>query len=195
MVVNTLVNLGLQEVISHRQTTPERDRRLAPGTLPMMYLTCALLTPSRQTGWSAPAACSTACWKPWSEIRSIRTRMALFEAGPIFMASEAGERPDELQRLAIVLIGPRSLPGWQKVDTGMMDFYDLKGVVSGLLQELHIDVRFEPGEHPTFHPGKTARMLADEHQLGIIGELHPLVHERYDFPPNPVLAAEFNPTF
>jgi phenylalanyl-tRNA synthetase beta chain len=122
----------------------------------------------------------------------IRPRMALFEVGPIFIASEAGERPDELHRLAIVLTGPRSLPDWQKSSTETMDFYDLMGIISGLMKELHIDYHVEPTGHPTFHPGKCSRILVGEQQIGIFGELHPLVHEHYDLTPNPVVAADIN---
>jgi phenylalanyl-tRNA synthetase beta chain len=91
-----------------------------------------------------------------------------------------------------VLTGPRSLQGWQKADTDVMDFYDLKGLIGGLTDNLHIPVQYEPAEHPTFHPGKAARILVGEHQVGVFGELHPLVHQRYDFSPNPVLAADIN---
>jgi phenylalanyl-tRNA synthetase beta chain len=118
--------------------------------------------------------------------------MALFELGPIFIAAEAAERPDELQRLAIVLTGPRSMPGWQKGDSEPMNFFDLKGILDALLEELHINVHYEPSEHPTFHPGKCARLLVGEQKIGVFGELHPLVKEHYDFSPNPVVAADLN---
>jgi phenylalanyl-tRNA synthetase beta chain len=73
-----------------------------------------------------------------------------------------------------------------------MDFYDLKGIINSLMEELHIGMTVEPFEHPTFHPGKCARIMVGEKQIGVFGELHPLVHERYDFSPNPVLAADIN---
>jgi phenylalanyl-tRNA synthetase beta chain len=73
-----------------------------------------------------------------------------------------------------------------------MDFYDLKGIITGLMEGLHLDFLVEPAEHPTFHPGKTAHILIGEQQVGVFGELHPLVHERYDFMPSPVVAAEIN---
>jgi len=121
----------------------------------------------------------------------------LFEIGPVFFASESGDLPDELQRLALLLAGPRSLPAWQGADQARMDFYDLKGLLAGLLEGLHIpDVVYEPAAHPTFHPGKCARILSGEKQIGVFGELHPLVRERYDWPAafggTPVLAADLD---
>ncbi len=127
----------------------------------------------------------------------LRERLALFEIGPIFLSSEQGDLPDELQRLAILLAGPRGLPAWQGAENAPMDFYDLKGLLAGLLEGLHIpDVHYEPGTNPTFHPGKRARVLSGERQLGVFGELHPQVHERYDWPAAfagiPILAADMD---
>jgi phenylalanyl-tRNA synthetase beta chain len=127
----------------------------------------------------------------------IRERLALFEIGPIFLSSEQGGLPDELQRLAVLLAGPRSLPTWQGADNAPMDFYDMKGLLAGLLETLHIpDLHYEPGKNPTFHPGKCARVLSGEKQLGVFGELHPQVRERYDWPAayagTPILAADMD---
>jgi phenylalanyl-tRNA synthetase beta chain len=62
-----------------------------------------------------------------------------------------------------------------------------------MLALLHVKgAAFEPAEHPSFHPGKCARVLAGESILGVIGELHPLVKENYDFAVAPVLAADID---
>jgi phenylalanyl-tRNA synthetase beta chain len=121
----------------------------------------------------------------------IRQRIMLFEVGPIFFATQA-ERPDELHRLAILITGPRFLRSWLDQSNEVMDFFDLKGIITRLLNELHIDFRVEPAEHATFHPGKTARIMVGEQQVGVFGELHPQVQENYDFSPNPVVAADFD---
>ena len=107
-----------------------------------------------------------------------------------------GGLPDELQRLAILLAGVRALPGWQPADTAPMDFYDLKGILTALFDGLRIpEVRFEPAEHPTFHPGKCARVMSGEAQIGVFGELHPQVRGQYDWPASfrsPILAADLD---
>jgi phenylalanyl-tRNA synthetase beta chain len=74
-----------------------------------------------------------------------------------------------------------------------MDFFDLKGLIESSLDGLHLDdVRYEPGQHPSFHPGKCARVFVGQNQIGVIGELHPQVVENYDMPETPLLAAEFS---
>jgi phenylalanyl-tRNA synthetase beta chain len=49
-------------------------------------------------------------------------------------------------------------------------FARAKGVVEALAVALHLTVRYERGEDPLFHPGKTARIT-----VGVLGELHPAV--------------------
>jgi phenylalanyl-tRNA synthetase beta chain len=192
-IINILIELGLQEIVSHRQTTPEREaRRLAPGTPVDDQPYLRIINPIASDRVVMRHSVLNSVLEVVERNSHIRSRLALFEVGPIFLGSEAGERPDELQRLAIVLTGPRSLSGWQKSDSQPMDFYDLKGIIQALLEELHIGISVEPFEHPTFHPGKCARILVRENQIGIFGQLHPLVQERYDFSPNPVLAADIN---
>jgi phenylalanyl-tRNA synthetase beta chain len=48
----------------------------------------------------------------------------------------------------------------------------------------------QPEEHPSFHPGKCARVLSSGRGIGVFGEIHPLVRERFDLPGGPLLAAE-----
>ncbi len=192
-IINILMNLGLQEIVSLRQTTPEREaRRLAPGTPVDDQPYLRIINPIASDRVVMRHSVLNSLLEVVERNARIRPRMALFEVGPIFMASEAGERPDELHRLAIVLTGPRTLQGWQKADTGPMDFYDLKGIIARLMEELHIEAHVESTEHPTFHPGKCARFLVGDRQVGVFGELHPLVHEHYDFYANPVVAADLN---
>jgi phenylalanyl-tRNA synthetase beta chain len=74
-----------------------------------------------------------------------------------------------------------------------MDFYDLKGLVEAMLDGLRIlGAAYEPWKSPYFHPGKCARVVVNECQLGVLGELHPQVKAQYDLPSGPLLAAWFD---
>ena len=197
-VRDLLVYHGLQEVINYRLTTPEREaRRLRPDS-PLDDKPYARLTNPISSDKAVMRHSVLASVLENAEHNArIREQLALFEIGPIFLASEAGDLPDELQRLSILLAGPRSLPAWQPADSTPVDFYDLKGILSGLLDGLHLpEVRYEPWEHPSFHPGKCACILSGEKQVGVFGELHPQVRERYDWPvtykANPILAADLD---
>jgi len=72
-----------------------------------------------------------------------------------------------------------------------MNFYDLKGVIEGMVSGLHIDdVSYRAAEHPSLHPGKTAEILIGDLVVGVMGELHPLVKANYEMEEPPVLVAE-----
>jgi phenylalanyl-tRNA synthetase beta chain len=191
---DTLVDLGLQEVITNRMTSPEREiRRLSPDTTPeeMPYFTLANpISPDRSVMRHSLLA---SVLEIIERNARIRERIAIFEINPVFLSSEEGELPDEVKRLVITLTGPRALTDWQGADTSPMDFFDLKGIVERTMDSLHItDVKFEPASHPSFHPGKCARVLVGARQIGVMGQLHPQVAENYDLPETPLLAADFN---
>ena len=189
-----LVDLGLQEVVTYRLTSPQREgRRLAPGTSPDEMPYVRLTNPITADRVVMRHSLLASVLEVVERNSRLRPRQALFEIGAVYLASEAGALPDEPRRLAIVLAGPRALPAWQPSDASAMDFFDLKGVVDGLLRGLGLEgIRYEPDGHPSFHPGKSARAWAGSRPLGMLGELHPLVAERYDLPESPLLAAELD---
>ncbi|MDP2977039.1 MAG: phenylalanine--tRNA ligase subunit beta, partial [Anaerolineales bacterium] len=197
-----LVKMGLQEVVSYRMTSIEREARLGMDLNPASYV--QLANPIASDRYVLRQSLLSSVMEVIERNARLRARMALFEIGPLFIASEINELPDEPQRLAILLTGPRSIPGWQPADSTTMDFYDLKGILAALLEELHIGQISKPDEagdgnptyelhqHPTFHPGRCARLMAGDREIGVFGELHPQVRQNYDLPASPLLAAELD---
>ena len=189
-----LVEMGLQEVVNYRLTSPDREARRLPPEVPLddkPYL--RLANPIASDRFVLRHSLLSSILEVAERNARLRERMGLFEIGPVFLASEEGDLPDELQRLSIILTGPRNLVGWQKADATAMDFYDLKGILEGLFEGLRVEnVRYEPSKYPIFHPGKCARVLIGERECGVLGELHPLVREHYDLPPTPLLAADLD---
>jgi len=193
-VRDVLVGLGLQEVISYRLTSPEREALVLPkGTEVDLPEYIHLKNPMASDRAVMRRSVLASVLDTLERNIRLRDRLAFFEIGPAFLPREGEVLPDEPQRLAIALTGLRQLPGWDQVSKTSFDFFDLKGVVEAMLALLHVKgAAFEPAEHPSFHPGKCARVLAGESILGVIGELHPLVKENYDFAVAPVLAADID---
>jgi phenylalanyl-tRNA synthetase beta chain len=189
-----LVNLGLQEVATYRLTSPEREaRRLPVNTPPDPLPYVRLANPIAMDRVVLRHSLLSSLLEVVERNARFLERIAIFEIGPVFLASEEGSLPDEIPTLCIILCGPRTLSGWQGADTASMDFYDLKGVLDSLFAGLHLEgLRWEPAEHPTFHPGKCARIRVAESQIGVMGELHPLVRQNYELTAHPLLAAELN---
>lgn len=199
-IKDSLVKLGLQEIITYRLTTPEYERRLLPAATgvgpddrPYVTLTNPI-TVERVAMRHSLLASLLEIAASNSRFHST-SHLALFEIGPVYLAAEGSDLPDELRRLAILLSGPRGRRHWRDpADPQPSDFYDLKGVVEGLLADLHLnDAHFEAANHPTFRPGRTARLLLGEQQVGYLGELHPQVVEACDVQAaGPVLAADLD---
>ncbi len=189
-----LAGLGLQEIITHRQTSPQREARAFPpdasADARRYFVIANPISPNRSVMRQSLLASALETVERNARIRG---RIALFEINPVFLPVEGEDLPDEQPRLVIALSGPRALPDWQGADSTPMDFFDLKGVLERVFEGLHISgVRYQPGAHPGFHPGKCAEIQINGKPVGAMGELHPLVVGNYDFPETPVLAADLD---
>jgi len=121
------------------------------------------------------------------------SRVAIFEVGRVYLPQPGQELPDEPRRLGMAMSGPRRSVTWAGGASELLDFYDLKGVVETLLDRLHLtDSAFVPTEHPTFQSGRAAKLLINGIEVGVLGELHPIVRENFDLPAQRVCLAEFD---
>jgi phenylalanyl-tRNA synthetase beta chain len=189
---------GLQEVITYRLTTPEQEARLLPRSAKLPpddrpYVTLA--NPINQDRVAMRHSLLSSVLEIAASNSRYRERLALFEVGQVFLASEASALPDELLRLAIVLAGPRQLSHWQwGGESSANDFFDLKGIVEELLAQLGLEgLEMRAASHPSWRPGRTARLWLGDAHAGWLGELHPLVVEQHGIrTDDSVLAAELN---
>jgi len=189
-----LARLGLQEVITHRLTSVERELRALPlsarrDDVPYVRIQNPI-TPDRNVMRRSLLASVLEIIERNSRLSE---RLAMFEIGQVFLPVHGELLPNEQNRLVIALTGRRHLQTWDRQASQNYDFYDLKGLLDALLDALHLPgARYEPAEHPSFHPGKCAHLSLGGKLLGVLGELHPLVKERYDLGSAPVLAAELD---
>jgi phenylalanyl-tRNA synthetase beta chain len=189
---DALVAWGLQEVISYRLLTIEREALLVPeGTAdPAGYVTLANpISPERA---SLRRSILTGLFEAAARNLRVTERLALFELGHVYDAVP-GALPDERARLGLVLTGPASPEGW-RVDTARgLDFYDAKGAVTALLAALRVPATWRNGAHPSLHPARTAAVVAsDGVVLGHVGELHPIVRSAWDLGERPVAVADLD---
>ena len=189
-----LVNLGLQELVAYRMTAPERETRRFPPDYEVPVEKYVEVQNPITVDRRVMRRSAVATLLEIMEYNSPHSdRLALFEIGPVFHPVEGQQLPDEKMVLSIGLTGLRATPSWQKDDPENMDFYDLKGVVEGMLAGLHIDdVAYVAAEHPSLHPGKSADVLVDGKKVGAMGELHPLAKANYELGEAPVYLAEFD---
>jgi phenylalanyl-tRNA synthetase beta chain len=90
--------------------------------------------------------------------------------------------------------GARLASAWDVKDSPALDFYDMKGRLELTLGGLHLtDVVYSAAESIEFlHPGKSSEVKVNGQIVGVFGELHPLVKEKFEFGDAPVIVGEFD---
>lgn len=102
----------------------------------------------------------------------------LFEVGNTFIPLQIPvvDKPIEKTKLCIGIYGK-------------YDFYDMKGIVDGILSRYGIAVYLSPlTDNETFHPGRAAGMFINDELIGIYGEVSQQVIENYGLNHNAYLA-------
>ncbi|WKZ47648.1 MAG: phenylalanine--tRNA ligase subunit beta [Anaerolineales bacterium] len=190
-VRDILSTLGLQEVVNYRMTSRERESRLVSYN---EYVALANpIAPER----SVMRRSLLASVLESAENNARGESVSLFEIGPVFEPQQNG-LPNEPRKLAIVMTGARLASAWDVKDSPAYDFYDMKGRVELLLSGLRLSgISYAPADASSslsagyLHPGKAAEVKVNGQTVGVFGELHPLVKEKYDFE-SAVIVAEFD---
>jgi len=182
-----LVAIGLQEVVTYRMTSPEREGRVVAHN---EYVRIANpIAPERSVLRQSLVASVLEVAEKNAKAESI----AMFEVGSIFEPVK-NDLPNEPRKLAIVMTGARIASAWDVKDAPAFDFYDMKGRIELLLAGLRFtDIVYAESESTyNLHPGKSAEVKVSGQVVGVFGELHPLAKEKYAFGDSAVIVAEFD---
>jgi phenylalanyl-tRNA synthetase beta chain len=193
-VRDLLVNLGLQEVITYSLTTREQEAKL--GKELDGYVT--LLNPINNERVDMRQRLLPSVLDRARENLKYTGDVRMFEVGTVYLPREGQRLPDEQRRVAMVMLGNRHPDYWGDADRAPapLDFFDLKGVVEGMVDGLHLTaVRYGPGDASELHPARSAALIAADHRAGSFGQLHPRVAQAMGFADRQVFAAEFDLEF
>ncbi len=191
-VKRNLTGYGFQEVITYSLTGLEMLNKLLPEPHPLEPMPLRMANPMTadqeylRTNLRANLLAALAANRRHEE-GGIR----LFELGRIYLPRPRG-LPDEPEMLGGILGGARLEKSWHG-ERELLDFFDAKGVVEGLLSQLGVEVGFEPGKDESLHPDKQAAIVIAGNRLGVVGEVHPKVLEAFDISEN-VYLFEINVT-
>ena len=104
----------------------------------------------------------------------------IFEVGDVVIPDEAAEtRSREERRLAFAIAGKG------------VTLTDGLAVLKAFASQLSLSVSLQPLEHPSFIPGRAARVLLCGEEAGFVGEVHPQVLVNFELQV-PVVAGELN---
>jgi phenylalanyl-tRNA synthetase beta chain len=103
----------------------------------------------------------------------------LFEISKVFAPRAGEDLPQEERWLTGLMYGSREEAAWNTT-RDPVNFFDLKGMVETLLEDLLIpEVTFTPDGLPDYL-GYGARVFSGGRELGVLGELRPDIGEKLD---------------
>ena len=102
----------------------------------------------------------------------------LYEISPVFDINgrKEGELPHERSTLCIGAYGSN------------VDFYTIRDIVMDMLNRFGVDCTVVPGAEPYHHPGRAAKLMADDFCLATVGELHPDAMAAFEITKRTVIA-------
>ena len=101
--------------------------------------------------------------------------ISIFEQARIFDRETGHDRPNEVEYISGAVSGNVVSDSWN-TKAQKVDFYYIKGIVEELLNNVNADATFTfqaTDEYENLHPGQTAKILANDQVVGLIGKLHP----------------------
>ena len=110
--------------------------------------------------------------------RRFNPRVVVFEIARVYLPQLSDPLRCERRVLSGGCYGPRDT-GWQS-DGEEFDFFDIKGTIEEVLEFVGVKkYRIEPAEVTFLQPGRSARLMIEDRQAGLFGELHPDVADAY----------------
>ncbi len=193
---NILTGFGFQEILAYSLVSLQKMQNLYPNlklqTVPIKVANPMTREQEYLRSTLRAGLLSTLAHNQKFESEGIR----LFEIGKVFLpqrppvittlsetkgkkSQEERELPREEEMLCAVLSGARAGLSWQ-ADKEMLDFFDAKGVVDNILNQLGLKVSFNISDDDTLFPGRRANIIVEDDKVGIVGELHPKVGQAFE---------------
>jgi phenylalanyl-tRNA synthetase beta chain len=168
-----LADRDYHEIITYSFVDPELQALLDPEVKPATLANpiSADMAAMRTSLW--PGLLQTIIYN----LNRQQERLRFFEIGKRFLPGTDGIREEAV--LAGAMSG-EALPKQWGQSRRTADFFDAKGDVEALLRLTGRgqDFRFRAVRHPALHPGRAAEIVSDGRRMGLMGELHPELHDR-----------------
>lgn len=180
-VKNILIGCGMHEIIVFSFTNPNIFDRLNMSKDDQRRNTVEILNPLGVENSVMRTTALSSMMEVISRNENFKTEKArLFEVGKIYRPKDNEPLPEEKRVVTLGMYGD-------------CDFYDLKGIVEVLLDDMGIlKASFSPKTNDaTFHPGRCASLVIGGKEVGVLGQIHPEVCGNYGID-NLIYAAELD---
>jgi len=179
---NMLAGLGFQEILTYSLVSLEKLQRLSPKLelkIPPLKVANPMTREQEYLRTSLRAGLlATLAHNQKFEQTGIR----LFEIGKVFLP-RGKDLPEEKEMLCAVLSGSMAELSWQ-VDKEPLDFFDAKGAVENLLNQLGLKASFDIGDDEILFSGRGANIIVEDDKVGIVGDVHPRVAQAFELSNN-----------
>jgi len=178
-VRRSLIGYGFQEVITYSLIGLEMLEKLVPeprSPEPMPLRVANPMTASQE--YLRPNLRVNLLAALEDNRRHEDDGIRLFELGKVYLPRPK-DLPTEPEVLCGILSGSRLEESWQG-ESELLDFFDAKGVVEGLFNQLGVEASFEECSDESLRLGKQAAIVVAGNRLGVVGELHPEVLQSFE---------------
>ncbi|MGA9173603.1 MAG: phenylalanine--tRNA ligase subunit beta [Thermoactinomyces sp.] len=179
---HTLRNMGLHEVMTYSLTSEQAQAEvesLHPEAHPIHLAMPMSSEHAILRTTLLPQLIETAAYN----VNRGNERVSIFELARTYLspAEKLDKLPQERYELAGLVTGKKETSIWKEKQLPSGDFYEVKGMLEALFARLGVyGVEYRAVSPKGFHPGRTAEMVFDEHVIGILGEIHPKLAQKYD---------------
>lgn len=165
---NTLCGLGFLEIMSLMLTNKKEHYERFRMQIPSSHFV-KIQNPESEEQEILRTHLTEGILSTFQVNRTKKTPQRIFEIGDVCIISEESET------------GVKDI---RKIACGVMDakasYAEIKSVLETLAREMGLQLSFKPSERPAFLLGRVATLCCAEKEIGIIGEIHPEVLEKFD---------------
>jgi phenylalanyl-tRNA synthetase beta chain len=173
-----LAGFGFQEILTYSLVSLEKLEKLSPK-LELKIPPLKVANPMTREQEYLRTSLRAGLLSTLSQNQKFgQAGIRLFEIGKVFLPRDK-DLPEEKDMLCAVLSGPRAKLSWQ-ADKEPLDFFDAKGIVENLLNQLGLKASFDIGDDEILFTGRGANIIVEDDKVGIVGEVHSRVEQAFE---------------
>lgn len=175
---NIATGLGFQEILTYSLVSLEKLQKLWPQRGPEISPLKVANPMTREQEYLRTSLRAGLLTALAHNQKFEQPGIRLFEIGKAFLP-QGKDLPEEREMLCAVLSGTRAELSWQ-TDDRSLDFFDAKGVVESLLNQLELRAGFEHSDDQGLYPGRGAALMIEGDSVGVAGDVHPKVAQAFE---------------
>ncbi|MFL2665485.1 MAG: phenylalanine--tRNA ligase subunit beta [Dehalococcoidia bacterium] len=176
-ISDVLVSLGMYEVINYPTTSIDGEKRVLinseePKFIKLKNPVNSEFPIMRRTLIERIIENIAKNSKVWKD------PIKIFELGKVFH-DNGGRKPEEPYYIVGGFAGPRNEINWDSENKDI-DFFDVKGVIESIFEEINVKPKFEILENSLFVKGVCAEIKIFDENIGMLGQINKNVLEKFN---------------